>query len=414
MTHPLLCRFQIKLCDLTNISQLKNALEMIEKHTSEANALNQEEEFKKDFSHVLLGQANKDNNVTEAKQPGAKTKKQIDRVETFNRLMFALAKRGDTKRIIWCFNRMNALHLKPNLESYVAALISVGKHPAAHRATVMRIIMDCKKSNLNVLELATSIDYSSEQMSCIKNALDLVYPGFEFVACQDLTRTHPLLSKLKSTSENSQGANVTNAFCQELSDRKTILENFESQIKIEKKFLIEVPSIYEETKLDSEKSEQYKGYYNKKFREQVTKNFASLIEQLSISKTSNDKFILPFLLIMDKSVYVDLIMKEIEILAKMSEFFSSTFANIGNEIGKRVENRFQKYCLSLENDFEKIQTNYGKYIDYVMQKYADHTTATNSHREEWMDIMRRDELFTVIDNLNFDVYEGKNLEFRIV
>lgn len=321
--------------------------------------------------------------------------------------MFALAKSGDTKRIAWCFNRMNAMGLKPNMHSYVAALISVGKHPNNHRNTVMRIIIDCKKSNLNVLELATSVDYSSEQMTCIRNALNLVFPGFEFVQCEDLTRTHPLLCKLKR-DKDIQEAETNNKHIKsnetksteeplfpEINDKTTILDNFENQIRIEKKFLIEVPTIYEEAKLSAEKTSKYKGNLNRRFREQATKHFIHLTEQMKESTKASDTFLLPFLLVMDKSIYIDLIMKEIEILAQMSEFYSNTFHHIANEIGKRVENRFQKHCLGMENDFDKIQANYSKYVDYMLEKYADPQAERNSHREEWMEVMRRDELFTV-------------------
>ena len=120
-----------------------------------------------------------------------------------------------------------------------------------------------------------------------------------------------------------------------------------------------------------------------------------LTEQMKESTKATDKFLLPFLLVMDKSIYIDQIMKEIEILAQMSEFYSNTFQHIANEIGKRVENRFQKHCLGMENDFDKIQANYDKYVDYVLEKYSDPRAERNSHREEWMEVMRRNELFTV-------------------
>ena len=97
----------------------------------------------------------------------------------------------------------------------------------------------------------------------------------------------------------------------------------------------------------------------------------------------------------------------------MSEFYSNTFQHIANEIGKRVEDRFQKHCLGMENDFGKIQANYSKYVDYVLEKYADPTAERNSHREEWMEIMRREELFTVSTILNMQDYKVTKIDHTV-
>ena len=67
-------------------------------------------------------------------------------------------------------------------------------------------------------------------------------PNFEFKCSQDFSAEHPLLSNLKSSlsNESEQKCHV----CNDLSDKQTMIKNFEQQIKFEKKSLIQVPSIY--------------------------------------------------------------------------------------------------------------------------------------------------------------------------
>lgn len=86
----------------------------------------------------------------------------IEDVEIYNKLMFSLAKNGQTSKIIRLFDKMRSLKssteqsLKPNLNSYVAAIQSIGhnlnndKKLSVDKAhlILIRIMNDLKKSNV--------------------------------------------------------------------------------------------------------------------------------------------------------------------------------------------------------------------------------------------------------------------------
>lgn len=87
--------------------------------------------------------------------------KYITDVEIYNKLMFALAKTGSTNKIIRLFNKMRSKDspggsIKPNLNSYVAALQSIGFNLNNNadldlnstRLSAERIIFDIVKSNV--------------------------------------------------------------------------------------------------------------------------------------------------------------------------------------------------------------------------------------------------------------------------
>ncbi len=103
---------------------------------------------------------------TPASEPGQKQAKSketsqfLSDVEVFNRLMFALAEKGNVEKIVWCFNKMREGNIKPNLESYVAAVEALGWHfvtrgtgKVYNRSTAMRIISDSKKFNVSFLKV---------------------------------------------------------------------------------------------------------------------------------------------------------------------------------------------------------------------------------------------------------------------
>lgn len=344
---------------------------------------------------------------------GNKSYRKITDIEIFNKLMFAFAKDGKIKKIIWCFDRLSSINVKPNLDSYLAALISIAHSNNNDNSTqnnsksdfnkslVMRILLDCEKSNLNISEAATSLNYSSEQMMAIEKALNLVNYKFRFVDTEDLSKKNSLTSHSSSrnNSNNKQAQSISyenKYYCSELSEKNTILKNFQDQIKIEKKFMIEVPSIYERSG-DSLKSEQFKSFLKRRFREKITRNFVKLLNSLENSALNNDvrkfpaddKFLYPFLSIKDKKVYIDMLDKEVEILSQVSDYYSNSLRQISINIGSRIEDMFRKNCAQSDNDIEKIRKNYSRYIDHIF----DSSDSDDSQRENWLKIMREEKLF---------------------
>ena len=86
----------------------------------------------------------------------------ITDVEIYNKLMFTLAKTGQTHKIIRLFNKMKSSSsfgepIKPNLNSYVAAIQSIGYNLNTNpdldinnaRLTLERIIFDIGKAKVN-------------------------------------------------------------------------------------------------------------------------------------------------------------------------------------------------------------------------------------------------------------------------
>ncbi len=91
-----------------------------------------------------------------------KTNYCITDVEIYNKLMFTLAKTGQTHRIIRLFNKMKSSSafnepIKPNLNSYVAAIQSIGYNLNTNpeldinsaRLSIERIIFDIAKAKVN-------------------------------------------------------------------------------------------------------------------------------------------------------------------------------------------------------------------------------------------------------------------------
>ncbi len=77
----------------------------------------------------------------------------INDIEIYNKLMFALAKNGNTKQIMQLFNKLKNMECEPNLNTYVAAIQSLGhnycnNNDASVRLRIERILIDLKKANV--------------------------------------------------------------------------------------------------------------------------------------------------------------------------------------------------------------------------------------------------------------------------
>lgn len=110
------------------------------------------------------------------------------------------------------------------------------------------------------------------------------YSQFKFKNDEDLSYKNPLIADLNTSSLRRPSGK--RKYVPELSHKPTMVKNFEDQMKLEKKFLIEVPSIFNERSNNQKVSEKSKFFIRKKFEERLTKNFRAHIEQLKNAKSN--------------------------------------------------------------------------------------------------------------------------------
>ena len=315
-------------------------------------------------------------------------------VEIFNKLMFEYAKIGKTTKINLLFKKMHFISadstdlitsdvvpissqtadqefkpfkIKPNMDSYAAALQSLGYELKILSTTrniyrvklqVERILWDMRKANLSIETLANNLLFSSEQQDCIKNALNLVLPNFEFKDHIDFSASSPLMKNLKiKNSLNQSKRNVNNYYPKEMIDKNLIVKNFDKQISFEAKSLTSVPSI-----MPTDEPSLHEQKYTRELREKILSNFRvavsrELLKNISILKESDNfqnALIYPFLTFMDHMVYVDLLMQEVIRLSQNSKYFSECTRNISLNLGNTLETKYLHFVMNKNGDVEKV------------------------------------------------------------
>ena len=143
------------------------------------------------------------------------------------------------------------------------------------------------------MDVQTSMKYSSKVMRNLEDAMTDFsnvfasdypkYSGFKFKNDEDLSHHNPLIADLNSSSL-LRGVNTKKYQCAELNHKPTMVKNFEDQIKLEKKFLIEVPSIFNDRSNEQKYSQQSKFYIRREFEEKLRKNFRNHLEKLKNTK----------------------------------------------------------------------------------------------------------------------------------
>lgn len=88
-------------------------------------------------------------------------------------------------------------------------------------------------------------------------------------------------------------------------------------------------------------------------------------------------------------------MKEIESLAHTSQYFSPDLRAISVVLGNRVEHHLQRHILQMNDEMEKVQKIYEKYIDYKIEKNNSSEQNMLNSREQWVKIIREEQLFPV-------------------
>ncbi len=309
--------------------------------------------------------------------------------------MFEYAKQGKTTKINLLFKKMHLISnnstdtntnaivsepvqssaesvkkikIKPNMNSYAAALQSLGyelkteigkpREISRIRLQVERIIWDMRKANISLDALADNLHFSSEQQSCIKSALNLVLPNFEFKIFVDLFASSSLMRQLNIKNSKERGErNVNNFYPQEMINKDTMVENFDKQLAFEAKSLTKIPSIMPV----DEQSIQEQNYVQtlrekilNDFRETVSKNFLKNLSLLKKSEAFEDALLHPFLTFMDHTVYVDLLMQEVIRLSQNSKYFSETTRDISLNIGKALETKYMHFVMKKNGDIDKV------------------------------------------------------------
>ena len=105
--------------------------------------------------------------------------------------------------------------------------------------------------------------------------------------------------------------------------------------------------------------------------------------------------IYPFLTSMNETIFIDVMMKEIESLAHTSQYYSPDLRVISVILGNRVEHHLQRHILQMNNEIDKIQKIYDKFIDYKIEKNSSNEQNGLNLREQWIKIMRDEHLFPV-------------------
>lgn len=161
-------------------------------------------------------------------------------------------------------------------------------------------------------------------------------PTFEFRNPPDMSKLNPLLSDLhfnKDTNSTTQKSSPP-IYPKELTDKSLILTNLMQQLEDEKNVNVEVESILARSGPENLTYKKRVGFLEDRifswleclfnlicfklenrdrllglFRGQITKSFMKKLALLKDSPKKEDTYLYPFLNVMDKSVYVEILLQ---------------------------------------------------------------------------------------------------------
>jgi hypothetical protein len=80
------------------------------------------------------------------------------------------------------------------------------------------------------------------------------------------------------------------------------------------------------------------------FRESLTKHFLKAMAALEESQRGEDTFLVPFLTVMDKNEYIEILLKHVVKLAQLPQYYSPTVSFFANDLGTSIELKYHEFC----------------------------------------------------------------------
>ncbi|KAM3852365.1 DNA-directed RNA polymerase, mitochondrial [Vipera latastei] len=289
--------------------------------------------------------------------------------QMFSLLMCHYAKQGALMKIGWLFSMLEENDLKPNQDCYMAVLNCMGRIKA-EPLIISRCIEQLESEGFSLQNFFKDSTYEDNEVMMVLRAIQTVKPDFQPQFFSPPTSTVPLLEKFYKKNNSVSYAKL-NFTVEELKQR------FRKQYKLEISDRVTVDSVEATRPITATtvKVREISSKIRSHWEAALLQNLTKLKKQENIWRTSKlDLY--PFLCVLTKQEYVDLMMQTVFSLPALGECVTV----LAKDLGTRIYNKYtilRKSCTISEENFEKT------YDHYVQLLARDNQVNNFLPREYW-------------------------------
>ncbi|XP_077998837.1 DNA-directed RNA polymerase, mitochondrial-like [Glandiceps talaboti] len=304
----------------------------------------------------------------------------------YNLQLQGWARKGEIDMIKYLFEKMLENDVKPDYQSYAAALECLGRRKKINKLTVELILQQMSNEELSIEKIFDHSQLSAFQRDCVLKAILSVQPDYQvnrsrdIPICRnellkDLYMTHEPLNK--PISKTNQSQSQSGMYC-DIFNNEELRRMVNRQMKIELAGGLKLPSIEAIPIPDKEtiNRREILTKHRELWKKSLMATFATFQKQ---SKGVQLKWqIYPFLCILEPSDYVNIMLDYIPQIAGSTE--GETLLTAANALGSGILRQYQLQHKITSGVADKINS---MYVDYAEFTLNDDLMTKYQFREYW-------------------------------
>lgn len=303
---------------------------------------------------------------------------EISNPQVFNCVLLGWARKGNKKMMNELLKQMKKLKIGHSYDTFAAQLLVIGSQKTHKPEEIQEILQQMDKQNLDMKCLIQESEYlTPKDVPTLLKVIQSVDPEYSHISnAQHTTQLYsmPLLQDFNEPLSED----VPNPFFQVISPAK-FEENFQKQLTYEEAGSVCMESTYytKHTKKE-EKTLKTKEELKEQFRKRMTSALKSSLRKSHQNENSDVTKLWPYLKALRTHQYVDIMMKEIEILEEKE--YGLGFRK--KEIGRAVVNEIQKKYFKENGHLDLQKIVYKEYVEMILNE----RNIKGCHREIWQSI----------------------------
>uniref|UniRef100_A0A8B9BJE6 DNA-directed RNA polymerase n=1 Tax=Anser brachyrhynchus TaxID=132585 RepID=A0A8B9BJE6_9AVES len=287
---------------------------------------------------------------------GSPVKRKLLNVGAYNIVMRSWARKGCLHRLSRLLSMLESAGLRPNLDSYAAALECMGRSQACTK-TIWRCVQQLKHDGFHVDELFQKCLFEGDEKETVLRAIRIVQPDYQLPpAPKPQSCKSALLSNFYSkVSRQVVSYPKLDFSVQELRER------FQQQLQMELNNTITIESVESTKPLtpQARRARKQLAALRSQWRGAILQALQKSKYNMSQKRTmSGYNSLYPYLCLLPDEEYVDIMMQILNTLSPQGESLSV----LARELGSKVYDRYLTQRKLRSRQLEKVQEIYEDYI----------------------------------------------------
>ncbi|XP_061322660.1 DNA-directed RNA polymerase, mitochondrial [Pezoporus flaviventris] len=302
----------------------------------------------------------------------SRSKRKVLNVSAYNIVMRSWARKGCLQRINSLFSMLESAGLRPNLDSYAAALECMGRNPFCVKA-VWRCMQQLQHDGFHVDELFQKCLFEEDEKEKVLKAVRMVQPNYQLPPAPSPETCKSSLLQDFYSREKMVPYPKLDFSVQELQ------ECFQKQLELEMNNTITIESVESSKPLTPQaiKARKLLATLRSQWHDSILQALQKSKHNMAKLKTASRYNVLyPYLCLLPEEEYVGIMLQMLNTLSPQGE----SLAVLAKELGSKVYDRYitrRKLC---SGQLEKMRVVYEGYIQLLAK---DGQPAKYLPREYW-------------------------------